>query len=233
MRRVSLVALTLAGGAAAQQAAAQDVAAVSESTLTATISQSIEADTNYDLENAPRAPPSFGDTRLELGLARETETQSLCSGLNTGLRALDQADEPFEFMLASPSRRAARLRGRGRQLRLRHRRGCALASASTGFRHLRRPDLHRRGLSTRRAARRRHADQRQHLPAALRPRHRLHQGHQLPERLHALRLLRHRYRLFRRLPRGLRAAPLRTRGHPAPGGCASTRCSRASSLAGY
>jgi len=38
MRRVSLVALTLAGGAAAQQAAAQDVAAVSESTLTATIS---------------------------------------------------------------------------------------------------------------------------------------------------------------------------------------------------
>ena len=54
MRRVSLVALTLAGAGTLQGAihgaAAQDAPVVAESTLTATISQSIEADSNYNLD---------------------------------------------------------------------------------------------------------------------------------------------------------------------------------------
>ena len=103
MRRVSLVALTLAGGAAAQPAAAQDVAAVSESTLTATISQSIEADTNYNLEADSPGTTYLGDTRIGLGLIQQTDTQSLRFMLNTGIRALQEPDQDFEWVVASPS----------------------------------------------------------------------------------------------------------------------------------
>ena len=102
MRRVPLVALTFAGAGAMHGAVAQDVV-VSESTLTATLSQSIEADTNYDLVQDSPGTTYFGDTRLGIDLLRGTETQNLAFTLDTGLRALQQPEEDFEWVLASPS----------------------------------------------------------------------------------------------------------------------------------
>jgi hypothetical protein len=103
MRRVSLAALSLAGGTAIHGAVAQDAPVVAESTLTATISQSITADTNYNLDADPPGTTYYGDTRLGLGLVQETETQSLRFSLDTGLRALQEPEEDFEFVIASPS----------------------------------------------------------------------------------------------------------------------------------
>jgi hypothetical protein len=102
MRRAALAALTLAGAAGIHPAAAQD-AVVQSPTLTATISQSAVADSNYDLDDPSPGTTYYGDTRLDLGYLRETPTQQLALGLNTGLRALWQAEEPFEFTLASPT----------------------------------------------------------------------------------------------------------------------------------
>jgi hypothetical protein len=99
MRRVLLLALPLAGGAALD-AAAQVVA---ESTLTATISQSIEADTNYNLDEDSPGTTILGDTRIGLGLVQETDIQSLRFYLNTGLRALKEPDQDLEWVVASPS----------------------------------------------------------------------------------------------------------------------------------
>ncbi len=101
MHRASLAALLLAGGAAIHGATAQE--GIAPSRISATISQSLEADTNYDLENDSPGTAYFGDTRLEIGLLRETRTQSFALGLDTALRALDRADEPFEFTLGSPT----------------------------------------------------------------------------------------------------------------------------------
>ena len=107
MRRAFLAALTLAGGAAlprdaaAQPAGAQPV--ISESTLTATISQSLAADTNYDLDPDSPGTTFYGDTRFGLGLLRASETQNLRFLINTGVRTLDQPDESLEFTIASPS----------------------------------------------------------------------------------------------------------------------------------
>lgn len=101
MRRVSLVALLLAGGAAIHGATAQVV--VSESTLTARISQSIEADTNYDLDADSPGTTYFGDTRLGVTLLQSSENQQLRFSLDTGLRPIDQPEQDFEWNLASPS----------------------------------------------------------------------------------------------------------------------------------
>jgi hypothetical protein len=101
MRRVLLVALPLAGGAALHDAAAQAV--VSESTLTATISQSIEADSNYNLDEDSPGTTYLGDTRIGLGLVQEADVQSLRFYLNTGLRALKEPDQDLEWVVASPS----------------------------------------------------------------------------------------------------------------------------------
>ena len=107
MRRVSLVALTIAGAGTLQGAihgaAAQDTPVVAESTLTATISQSIEADSNYNLDADSPGTTYLGDTRVGLGLMQESETQRLNFTLDTGLRALQEPEEDFEFVLASPS----------------------------------------------------------------------------------------------------------------------------------
>ena len=107
MRRAFLAALTLAGGAALpRDAAAQPVGAepvLAESTLTATISQSLAADTNYDLVPDPPGTSFYGDTRFGLGLLRASETRSLRFLLDTGVRILDQPDESVEFTIASPS----------------------------------------------------------------------------------------------------------------------------------
>ena len=204
MGRVSLAALLLAGGAVIHGATAQE--GIAPSRISATISQSLEADTNYDLENDSPGTAYFGDTRLEIGLLRETQTQSFALGLDTALRALDRADEPFEFTLGSPTGGlldyavegpnaefdtllqlpADPHRFPGRSRRFRHRRGVAA----------RRPD---HGRSRERHPRR-----------ALRRGDRRHLGHRIAQQLHAA-LLRHRYRLFRRRHRP-GAAPLRP-GH--------------------
>jgi hypothetical protein len=103
MRRVSLVALTIAGASTVQGALAQDAPVVAESTLTATISQSIEADSNYNLDPDSPGTTYLGDTRVGLGLVQASETQNLAFTLDTGLRALQEPEEDFEFVLASPS----------------------------------------------------------------------------------------------------------------------------------
>lgn len=110
MRRVSL-ALLLAGSAGIP-ALAQDLYGgigtrgtelQPDSGLTATISQSLEADSNYDLDDESPGTSYFADTRLQLGIVRSFDDRSIGFGLDTGLRALDQADEDFEFTLASPT----------------------------------------------------------------------------------------------------------------------------------
>lgn len=101
VHRASLVALLLASGAVIHGATAQEATAPSR--ISATISQSFEVDSNYDLDDESPGTSYLGDTRLELGLARETRTQSLELGFDTALRALDQPDEEFEFTLGSPT----------------------------------------------------------------------------------------------------------------------------------
>lgn len=72
-------------------------------TLTTTLSQSLVADTNYDLDDPSPGTSVYGDTRVTLDYFKETSTQTLALGLDTGLRSLAEADEDFEFVLASPS----------------------------------------------------------------------------------------------------------------------------------
>lgn len=111
VRPALLAGLALAGGAtvngmAAGRAAAQATAAdvvVSESTLTATLSQTFAADSNYNLEDDSPGTTYYGDTRIGIDLIQTTDTQTLNFSLDTGLRALDQPDESFEWIAASPS----------------------------------------------------------------------------------------------------------------------------------
>ena len=98
MSRILPAALILAGAAGAAHAQGLE-----ESVLSATISQSLEANTNYDLDPESPGTSYFADTGLALDLVRESPTQSLSFGLNTGLRALWRADEDFEFTVADPT----------------------------------------------------------------------------------------------------------------------------------
>lgn len=100
MRRAPLAVLTLAGTAAIHAASAQDL---SDSTLTATISQSLEVDSNYDLDDPSPGTSYFGDTRFGLFYLNTTPTQALELGFDTGLRGLSRPDEDFEWTFASPS----------------------------------------------------------------------------------------------------------------------------------
>jgi hypothetical protein len=102
MRRASLAALTLAGAAGIHAASAQD-AGEDVRTLSATISQSVAADSNYNLDDDSPGTSYLADTRLDIGFLRDTATQTLDFGLNTGLRALWEAEQPFELTLASPT----------------------------------------------------------------------------------------------------------------------------------
>jgi len=98
MRRRLFASLALA--AAGSGAAAQGLP---EPLLSAAITQSFVADTNFNLSNRDPGTSYYGDTRLVLGLLNETPTQTLTLGLDTGLRALWQAEEDFELTFASPS----------------------------------------------------------------------------------------------------------------------------------
>jgi hypothetical protein len=105
MPRVPLLALTLAGGGAAALGSVGGAAAqvVAESTLRATISQSIEADTNYDLDADSPGTTYYGDTRLGVQVIRNTDTRQLLLDVSTGLRPIKRPEEDFELNLADPS----------------------------------------------------------------------------------------------------------------------------------
>jgi hypothetical protein len=102
MRRASLAALTLAA-ATGIPAHAQQAGEEERATLTATISQSAVADSNYGLDDPSPGTSYYGDTRLVLDYLRDTRSQTLGMGVDTGLRALDEAGEEFDFRLATPS----------------------------------------------------------------------------------------------------------------------------------
>jgi hypothetical protein len=100
MHRGSLAALLLAG-TAGSAAFAQDEAA--GGLISATISERLEANSNYSLDDPSPGTSYFADTRLSLGYLNETATQTLGFGLSTGARALWEAEQDFEFTLASPT----------------------------------------------------------------------------------------------------------------------------------
>ena len=102
MRRAALAALPLAA-VAGIPAAAQDVTAPI-STLTTTISQSAVADSNYRLDDPSPGTSYYGDTRVGLDYLKSTPEQTFGLGINTGLRALWEADQDFDVVAASPSR---------------------------------------------------------------------------------------------------------------------------------
>jgi len=104
MQRAALTALTLAVAAgipdlAILPAKAQEAGGV----LTTTLSQSLVADTNYNLDDPSPGTSYYADTRAAFGYFKESQTQTLALGLDTGLRALDEAGQDFDFVVASPS----------------------------------------------------------------------------------------------------------------------------------
>lgn len=112
MRRASLAALILAGGAAVPAVISPVIPAataqgLSESILRATISQSVEADSNFNLDAESPGTTYFGDTRVGVSLLQTAPTQRLRFSFNTGLRPIKQPDKDFEWNVATPS--AARL----------------------------------------------------------------------------------------------------------------------------
>jgi hypothetical protein len=101
MQRAALAALTLAATAGIQPTVAQQAPEIA--TLTATISQSAVADSNYNLDDPSPGTSYYGDTRFALDYYRDTATQTLGFGIDTGIRPLWQADQDFEVVVASPS----------------------------------------------------------------------------------------------------------------------------------
>jgi hypothetical protein len=105
LRRAGIAAGPIAAGLLVCAGGVHQVVAqgLTGSTLTATISQRFEANSNYRLQDPSPGTSYFGDTRLRLGLLSETSTRQFSLGLDTGLRALWEAEQPFEFTYASPS----------------------------------------------------------------------------------------------------------------------------------
>jgi hypothetical protein len=73
------------------------------SVLTATLSQSVEANTNYRLDRDSPGTSYFGDTRLTLDLLQQTEAKTFGAGIDTGVRPLWEAGQSFDVVAASPS----------------------------------------------------------------------------------------------------------------------------------
>jgi hypothetical protein len=121
MPRLSLAALSLAAAAGiplglARPAAAQTVAPEAAvltpgrteappqgATMTATVSQSVETDSNYNLDDPSPGQSYYGDTRIGLAYENPTPNRTLTFGFDTGIRPLWQAGESFEVVVASPS----------------------------------------------------------------------------------------------------------------------------------
>jgi hypothetical protein len=101
--RPTLAALLLAGTAGGA-AFAQDQGLPDQGKLfTATISERLTADSNYQLDDPSPGTSYYADTRLVLGYQNNTPTQTFALGLDTGLRALWQAEQSFDFTVASPT----------------------------------------------------------------------------------------------------------------------------------
>jgi hypothetical protein len=75
----------------------------SASMLSVTISQSVEANTNYRLDQDSPGTSYYGDSRIALDLFKQTETQTFATGIDTGFRPLWEAGEDFDLVAASPS----------------------------------------------------------------------------------------------------------------------------------
>jgi hypothetical protein len=101
LRTAGLAALS-GLAASALTAPALQAQVIGENLLTATISQSVEVDTNVDLDPDSPGTSVFADTRLGLGLRRETQRERLTFGFNTGARAIAPGEGDFEFTWASP-----------------------------------------------------------------------------------------------------------------------------------
>lgn len=115
----AVLAVAAAAGLASSPARAQDLGlglgnvgpdlpqpAVPDSSasfLTATVSQSIEANTNYRLDADSPGTSYFGDTRVALDLLQQTDTRTFGAGIDTGFRPLWEAGQSFDVVAASPS----------------------------------------------------------------------------------------------------------------------------------
>jgi hypothetical protein len=71
--------------------------------FTAEISQRFEADSNYNLDDPSPGTSYFADTRFAFGVLSETPSQVFALDFDTGIRALWEAEQDFEFTVASPS----------------------------------------------------------------------------------------------------------------------------------
>lgn len=71
--------------------------------LTATISERVTADSNYNLDDPSPGTSYYADTLLGLSYLKQTDTQSLGFTLDTGVRALWEAEQSFDFTVASPT----------------------------------------------------------------------------------------------------------------------------------
>jgi hypothetical protein len=112
MRYASLAALTLAGIVTVpgpRDAAAQELERVEtdDSVVTARVSQSIEADSNYLLDDESLGTTIFGDTRFEMRLDQNREGRQFSLGFDSGVRLLSQPEDApggsSEVEVASPS----------------------------------------------------------------------------------------------------------------------------------
>jgi hypothetical protein len=108
MRRASLAAVALAGSAgglalSAGPGALAQPFGLDNSLVSATLSQRVEADSNYVLDDTSPGTSYFTDSRIELEILNATPTQAFTLGLDTGARALWQAEEAFELTFASPT----------------------------------------------------------------------------------------------------------------------------------
>lgn len=99
LRRTGLAA-GLVAGAGVSGAFAQGLG---DATLTATLWQRMQADTNYQLDFDSPGTSYFADSGITLGYVTETSTRSFNLGVNTGLRALWEAGQPFDWTFASPT----------------------------------------------------------------------------------------------------------------------------------
>jgi hypothetical protein len=100
MTRTSLVTLLLATASSTLAAHGQGL---TESTITASITQRFEADSNYQLDDSSPGTTFFSDTRLGLDFTKETATQQFNLGANIGARLLWEADQPFDLTYADPA----------------------------------------------------------------------------------------------------------------------------------
>lgn len=103
LRAGSAGVLLLAGSAGGAFAQAILETPPQGSYLSATIAERFEINDNYGLDDPSPGTSYFADTRVGLDYLKVTDTQSLNFSIDTGLRALWEAEQDFDFVLASPS----------------------------------------------------------------------------------------------------------------------------------